>query len=415
MRKRVFAPVNYANHFFKAIAIDTRNRTSLKAFSERSEVPVERLRYYNETNTLPSGSDLARICEGAKLTPFELMLKIGRLDQVMMAAIQENSREVFAVIAKDLPQSPPLLAKPPKVFSTELGELYQGDCLALLGHVASGSVDLVFADPPFNLDKDYPSRIDDSLKELEYLRWCEQWLSECVRVLKPGGSLFVWNLPKWNTSIGEFLNARLTFRHWIAVDVKYRLPITGRLYPAHYSLLYFCKGPRPTTFHPDRMPMEVCPDCKTDLRDYGGYKNKMNPSGVSLCDVWTDISPVRHAKYKRREGANELPLKLLDRVVELASNEGDLLFDPFGGAGTTYVAAELKKRRWLGIEIGPTDDIISRFERIDEDRMLMEKIRGGYNRLFNEETRKYREQNGLWTTESVRLETEQDKQEKLVF
>ena len=112
---------------------------------------------------------------------------------------------------------------------------------------------------------------------------------ECIRVMKDGGSLFVWNLPKWNGILSGFLSDRLTFRHWIAVDIKYSLPIKGRFYPSHYSLLYYCKGEKSNTFRPDRLPMPVCPHCHGDLRDYGGYKHRMNPKGVNIPDVWTDI------------------------------------------------------------------------------------------------------------------------------
>ncbi len=167
------------------------------------------------------------------------------------------------------------------------------------------------------------------------------------------------------------------------MDIKHSLPIQGRLYPSHYSLLYFVKGPQARVFHPDRLPMQVCPHCAGDLRDYGGYKAKMNPKGVNLSDVWWDVSPVRHAKHKRRNGANELPLKVLDRVIEMSTNEGDLVFDPFGGAGTTYMAAELKGRRWLGSEIGPTDDIVSRFEDIDQDRKLLAGAAAGAQRAVS--------------------------------
>lgn len=406
--------MNYGNLFFRALKLDSNGR-SLKAFSELSQVPVERLRYYNETNTLPSGVDLENICRVANITTLGLMLKIGRLDHAVLEAIQKNSDAVLEALENQITKETTQVAKPHAVFSTQLGELYQGDCLDLLANIDSDSVDLVFADPPFNLAKDYPSGIDDSLREAEYLQWCERWLNGCVRILKQGGSLFVWNLPKWNTSIAEFLNGRLTFRHWISVDIKYRLPINGRLYPSHYSLLYFCKGPRPRVFHPDRLPMEVCPECKTDLRDYGGYKNKMNPLGVNLSDVWTDIAPVRHAKYKRREGANELPVRLMDRIIELASDEGDLVFDPFGGSGTTYLVAELKGRRWLGAELGPVDDIRSRFERIVEEREILTRLRLGYNKLFSEETRRYRERNGLWTSESVNVEKDSCTHEQLEF
>ncbi len=276
----------------------------------------------------------------------------------------------------------------------------------------SESVDLVFADPPFNLNKNYPSGIDDSLKASEYLDWCETWVEECIRILKPGGSLFLWNLPKWNTYISDFLNSRLTFRHWIAVDIKCTFPITGRLYPSHYSLLYYCKGDKPKTFHPDRLPLEVCSSCYQELRDYGGYKHKMNPKGVNLTDVWYYIPPVRHQRYKQREGANELSIRIMDRIIEMSSNEGDIVFDPFGGAGTTNVVAEIKHRNWIGIEIGPVDDILKRFENLDEEQEYLKRIRKEYNCLFTAKTLKARVERGLWTPESVIRKAEDKEQNK---
>jgi site-specific DNA-methyltransferase (adenine-specific) len=293
-------------------------------------------------------------------------------------------------------------ALPSPALRTPLGVLHRCDCRVLLSRTADESVDLVFADPPFNLGKLYPSLMDDNLAEREYLTWCESWLDACVRVLRPGGSLFLWNLPRWNVHLAGFLSSRLTFRHWIAVDVKASLPIQGRLYPSHYALLYYCKGPRPKTFHPDRLPMPVCPHCHGDLRDYGGYKDKMNPKGVNLPDVWTDIPPVRHAKYKKRKSANELSVKLLDRVIEMASDPGDLVLDPFGGSGTTYAVSEIKGRRWLGCEIGPVDDILERFRCLCEDERYLSDLRSDMNCLFTDTTRIARVRKGLWTSESVR-------------
>ena len=190
------------------------------------------------------------------------------------------------------------------------------------------SVDLVFADPPFNLGKDYSSKMNDALGDQEYLDWSTRWIPQAIRLLKPGGAFFLFNLPKWNLRLGEFLASRLTFRHWIAINMTYRLPIQGRLYPSHYSLLYFVKGPKPAIFHPDRLPIETCRHCGGEKHDYGGYKDKMNPHGVNLADVWDDIPPVRHSKYKRRK-ANELSLKLLDRVLAMASNPGSNRVRPF--------------------------------------------------------------------------------------
>lgn len=266
------------------------------------------------------------------------------------------------------------------ILETSLGHLYEGDCLEVLRQIPSETVDLAFADPPFNLGKQYTSRIDDALASHEYLDWCRTWLEEMIRTVKPGGALFLWNLPKWNLPLGGFIGERMTFRHWIAVDIKYSLPIQKRLYPSHYSLLYFIKGDKPAIFHPDRIPVPCCRHCGGELRDYGGYKDKMNPLGVNLSDVWTDIPPVRHAKYKKRD-ANALSLKLMDRIVSMASDPGSLVLDPFGGSGTTYVAAELTGRRWVGSELH-CGDIVSRFDALDGDREHLADIQANKNVLF---------------------------------
>lgn len=397
--------MSFSDQFFCALGIDPGQRRQVAEFAVRSGVPPERLRHYNDANVLPSGDDLGRVLAAARITELELMLAMGRLSRDLLSAVQANAGAIAGIL--EAPQTsraePATTAKAPRVtLETELGRLYQGDCVELMRGVDSDSVDTIFADPPFNLNKLYPSSINDSLKTERYLAWCETWLSECIRLLHHGGSLFLWNLPRWNAEIAAFLAGRLTFVHWIAVDIKYCLPIQRRLYPSHYSLLYFVKGPQARVFHPDRLPMQVCPHCAGDLRDYGGYKAKMNPKGVNLSDVWWDIAPVRHAKYKRRNGANELPLKLLDRVIEMSTDEGDLVFDPFGGSGTTYMAAELKGRRWLGVEIGPTDDIVRRFAEIEQDRKILSDQRKGLNALFTEHVRRLRERTGWWTCESVR-------------
>lgn len=244
------------------------------------------------------------------------------------------------------------------VFQTQRGLLYQGDCLELLPAVPDETIDCAFADPPFNLGKNYGSKVDDNLAEARYLEWSYQWLGELVRVLKPGGSLFIYNLPKWNVLFGAFLSKHLTFRHWIALDIKATLPIPGRLYPSHYSLLYFTKG-KPRVFNRPRVPIPKCRHCGGDIKDYGGHRKYLNPKGLNLTDVWNDIPPVRHQKYKNR-AANELSTKLLQRVFEISTEKEDLVLDPFGGGGTTYYVAEMLERRWIGCEIEDCQPIIRR-------------------------------------------------------
>lgn len=290
------------------------------------------------------------------------------------------------------------------ILRTPLGELFQDDCLKVMASIQNEAVDLAFADPPFNLGKTYSSKIDDSLHSSDYIAWCKSWLDEMVRVLKPGGSLFVFNIPKWNLPLGAYLAEKMTFRHWITVDIKYSLPIQKRLYPSHYSLLYLVKGDKPAIFHPDRLPVPCCRHCGGELRDYGGYKDKMNPLGVSLTDVWTDIPPVRHAKYKKRD-ANGLALKLMDRIVTMASDPGSLVLDPFGGSGTTYVAAELTGRRWIGSELD-CSAITDRFSALEGDRQHLADIQANKNVLFTRDDLKRRQKFGKPLPSEYRIKSD---------
>jgi site-specific DNA-methyltransferase (adenine-specific) len=247
--------------------------------------------------------------------------------------------------------------------TTEFGALFSGDCLKVFSHLKSETVDTVFADPPFNIGKEYGVNTDDNKSDEFYLDWCRQWLTECIRVLKPGGALFLYNLPKWNIPLGAFLMEQgLEFRHWIAIEISACLPIPKRLHPSHYSLLYYTKG-KPKTFRRIRTPILLCRHCGKEVKDYGGHRDAMNPYGVTLKDVWTDIPPVRHWKFKsKNRRANALSTKLLDRVVEMSTEANDVVLDPFGGSGTTFVVCEAKHRRWIGMEIDFAPEIVERLE-----------------------------------------------------
>lgn len=251
-------------------------------------------------------------------------------------------------------------------FSTQKGVLFEGDIQQILPFIQSESIDTIFADPPFNLAKVYGANVNDSKSEKEYVAWCKAWMDECIRVVKPGGAIFIYNLPKWNIILGNHLtDAGMTFRHWIAVNIKLSLPIPGRLYPSHYSLLYYTKG-TPKTFRKIRTPIETCRHCGKEIKDYGGHRGAMNPNGVNLTDVWNDITPVRHRKFKSSKRlANQLSTKILERVIQLSTHECDLVMDPFGGSGTTYDVCERLNRHWIGVEIENCDVIIERLQTED--------------------------------------------------
>jgi site-specific DNA-methyltransferase (adenine-specific) len=252
-------------------------------------------------------------------------------------------------------------------YNTALGELYSADCIELLRSIATSSVDTFFADPPFNLKKDYGNKGSDNRFEADYLKWCEDWVSEGMRILAPGGAMFIYNLPKWLIPIGAFLSAQpgMTFKHWIAVDKAHSMPIPNRLSTAHYGMLYYIKGDKPRVFDRDavRIPIEVCRHCGRDVKDYGGHKKFLNPKGINLSDVWDDIPPVRHKRYKSRQ-ANQLAPVILERVIRLTTKPDDLVCDPFAGAGTTAYVAEKLGRRWITGDLNDTEPARIRLEEI---------------------------------------------------
>lgn len=264
-------------------------------------------------------------------------------------------------------ESPPRSRRaslPRPVLSTDLGLLYQTDCLNLFRALKSKSVDCIFADPPFNLRKDYGNgNFTDDLLDGDYLKWSFSWIDETVRVIKEGGSVFVYSLPKWGYHVAARLEAGgMQFRHWIAVSMKGTFPRGRRLYPAHYCLLYFTKG-EPTTFNRVRLPIPKCRHCGGDVKDYGGHRKYLNPLGLNLTDFWEDTAPARHKKFKTRWHINELKPMIPGRCIEISTNPGDVVLDPFGGGGSTYEVAQAGGRYWLGSELGPCEPILERFER----------------------------------------------------
>ncbi len=218
------------------------------------------------------------------------------------------------------------------------GEIVHDDALHFLESLREACADIVFLDPPFNLGKRYGKNGSrhDRKKEDEYLEYMENVIARSAIVLKEGGALYLYHIPKWAIRLSPFLEQHLDFRHWIAISMKNGFVRGDYLYPAHYALLYYTKD-KPAAFNRPKVPKPICARCKKELRDYGGYK-KYVADGINLSDVWDDVSPVRHRKTKTRI-ANELPLVIPERVITISGCSGGLVVDPFAGSGTTILAA----------------------------------------------------------------------------
>jgi site-specific DNA-methyltransferase (adenine-specific) len=219
------------------------------------------------------------------------------------------------------------------------GEVWHGDAAQFLRAIPDNSADIVFLDPPFNLGKRYDSKHPkaDRRPEVEYEAWLTAVLTESVRITKTGGAVYLYHLPLWAIRAGAMLDGPLSFRHWIAVSMKNGFVRGDRLYPAHYALLLFTKG-KPNHFRRPKLRPQECRHCGQYVKDYGGYRGIIDKNGINLSDFWEDLSPVRHSNTKHRL-ANELPLRLFERVIEISGNPGGLFVDPFGGSGAGLVAA----------------------------------------------------------------------------
>jgi len=231
-----------------------------------------------------------------------------------------------------------------------INKIIQGDCLDLFKDIPDNSIDMTFADPPFNLKKQYNS-YKDSLEFQAYLDWCKIWIYEMVRITKPTGSIFLHNIPKWLTYFANMLNKIADFKHWISWEAP-TAPMGKTLQPAHYGILFYAKNIKKLKFYEVRHPHKR--DRRTGylLKDYGGKKDSLHPFGPLVSDIWTDIHRIRHNK-RRDPHPCQLPIHLLERIILMTTDEEDIVLDPFLGTGTTAIAAKRLGRDFIGFEIDP--------------------------------------------------------------
>ena len=229
-----------------------------------------------------------------------------------------------------------------------INHIAHADCLDYLRQIPDESVDVTFADPPFNLKKKYNSYWD-SLEVSQYVDWCNQWLREMARVTKPSGSIFIHNIPKWLSYYTQALNEIADFRHWISWEAI-GTPLGKTLLPTHYGILFYAKDYSHLKFYDVRYPHHRCRKCNTLRKDYGGKKKRLHPFGPLVSDVWTDLHRIRHNKRRDRHPC-QLPIPLMERVILMSTDEGDVVLDPFMGTGTTAVAAKRLGRNFMGTDI----------------------------------------------------------------
>lgn len=220
-------------------------------------------------------------------------------------------------------------------------KLVVGDAVEKLRHIETGSIDLVIADPPYNLGKNYQNNIDKKSFD-EYIIFSREWLSEASRVLKPDGTIYVFMGFRFVSYLYDILERELElhFNGWIVWHYTQGMGRTKGFSPRHDDILMFTKSNK-YTFNLDdiRVPQKY-------------YRQRNNMRGANPGDVWK-FSHVHYSNPNRQAHPTQKPEGLIERMVLASSNKGEIVLDPFSGSGTTLRVCQQLERNSVGVEINP--------------------------------------------------------------
>lgn len=219
--------------------------------------------------------------------------------------------------------------------------IIHGDALHELPKLKGNSVDLIIADPPYNLGKDYGNNHDHKAFD-EYLAFSSAWLKQAHRVLKPHGTIYVFMGVRFISYLYAILDQPLGmyFNSWITWHYTQGMGKTKGFSPRHDDILMFTKSEH-FTFNLDevRIPQKY-------------YRTRNNMRGANPGDVW-EFSHVHYCHENRQNHPTQKPEGLIERIILASSNEADVILDPFLGSGTTLRVCQQLQRQCIGIELNP--------------------------------------------------------------
>lgn len=223
----------------------------------------------------------------------------------------------------------------------DAGQLICGDAILAMAQLPAESCDLIVADPPYNLGKNYGNNFDLRAWK-EYKSFTRNWVSAANRLLKKTGSIYIFMGVRFISHLFLILEEEFNmfFNGWITWHYTQGMGRKTGFSPRHEDILYFTKTPN-YTFNLDeiRVPQKY-------------YRARNNMSGANPGDVW-QFSHVHYCSSERQPHPTQKPEALLARIISASSNVGDLVLDPFVGSGTSCRVAQVLGRRWLGIDINP--------------------------------------------------------------
>jgi len=262
-----------------------------------------------------------------------------------------------------------------------LGRVHCKDCVEGMRELPDGCVDLVFADPPFNIGYRYDV-YDDQREADEYLDWSRQWTAEVVRVLKPNGTFWLAIGDEFAAELKVLVTHehRLYCRSWVIWYYTFGVHCVRNFARSHTHLFYFVKDAENFTFNADDPGVRVPSARQLVYRDKRANPNGrlpdntwiLRPQDVRQCfgpdeDTW--YYPRVAGTFKERSGWHgcQMPEQILGRIIRACSNPGDVVLDPFVGSGTTLVVAKKLGRRFLGYELSENYARLAQ-QRVDDVR-----------------------------------------------
>lgn len=235
-------------------------------------------------------------------------------------------------------------------FQDENNAIYHGDVLSCLREIKDSSVDLIFADPPYNIGKDFDG-LKENWSEQEFLEWAYSWIHECYRVLKDDGTFYLMN----STENMPYLDIKCRELFTVKSRIVWTYDSSGVQAKKYFGSMYepilmLTKHPTNYTFNFEDIMVEAKTGSKRQLIDY--RKNPPQPYNTKKVpgNVWS-FSRVRFKMDEYENHPTQKPEALLERVIKASSNAGDYVLDPFAGSFTTCAVAKKLGRKTIGIEI----------------------------------------------------------------
>ena len=227
-----------------------------------------------------------------------------------------------------------------------LNHVHIMDCLQGMGKLPHDYIDLVFTDPPYNLGVDYGNNTFLDRNDA-YYDWCFEWFRGIERILKPGGSFYLLHYPEYCACLFPRLRAAgFKFQRWLV----WHYPImigqsTENWTRSHRAILFLTKGNRPAYFNglADPQPYRNPNDKRIQER------MKVSP-GATPYDVW-EYNIVKNVSKEKTSWPNQIPVRLIERIIKTSCPESGIVCDPFMGSGSTAVAAAKNNRDWIGFDI----------------------------------------------------------------